>query len=226
MLPQSSYAQNASVMPKLQVQQVPDGFLIYDKAKRSTQAIIIIIFAVAWNAISCPLFFLLQRESRASIFATILPLIFFIIGLLVFVLAIYTILQLYLFRPGSLHVPRLPLRLGETVPVRFQQSTRSLISVQQLEARLACLEWVRYTVGTDTRTATHILWEQPLENQPLFSNSNGVDRQWMIHVSPQLPPSFDSSNNAIKWIIEVKVKARWIKGTSEFTLPVLPEVVQ
>lgn len=131
---------------------------------------------------------------------------------------------------AELLFPRMPLRLGEPMTVRFrQQRLRGRAPVQGVSARIRCDEWVRYRQGTDTRTSSVTLWEAQLPGQPAdpLGTAEVLTGTWHLRLPPELPPSFDASDNKLRWTLTVQVD---IPGRPDirnaFTLPVVPEVVR
>lgn len=131
---------------------------------------------------------------------------------------------------AELLFPRLPLRLGEPMTVRFSQRRfRGRAPVQGISAWIKCDEWVRYRQGTDTRTDTVTLWEAQLPGQiadPLGA-AEFLTGTWQLRLPPEFPPSFDASDNKLRWTFTVHVD---IPGRPDirnaFILPVVPEVVR
>lgn len=131
---------------------------------------------------------------------------------------------------AELLFPRMPLRLGEPMTVRFsQRRLRGRAPVQGITASIKCREWVRYRQGTDTRTATHDLWEAELPQQvsdPLGA-AEVLRASWQLRLPPELPPSFSASDNAIRWTLTIRVDVAGRPDIrNEFVLPVVPEVVR
>ncbi|MDO5498070.1 MAG: hypothetical protein Q4F67_00125 [Propionibacteriaceae bacterium] len=131
---------------------------------------------------------------------------------------------------AELLLPRVPLRLGDPMTIRYtQHRLRSRAEVRAITATVFCQEWVRYRVGTDTRTDTHELWqaELPVGPRDPIGDAALLNASWQMHLPPHLPPSFQASDNKINWFLRVRVD---IPGRpdirNEFRLPIIPEVLR
>lgn len=130
---------------------------------------------------------------------------------------------------AELLLPRLPLRMGEDMTVRYTQPRTGRAPVTIVWATLSCNEWVRYKSGTDTSTQTHDLWQYRLD-QPIADSVGDaavLHGTWRFYLPPELPPSFSAPDNAITWrlTIEATVEGR-PSIRNAFVLPVAPEVVR
>lgn len=130
---------------------------------------------------------------------------------------------------AELLFPTMPVRLAEPMIVRFQQRRTSRAQIQQISATLRCDEWVRYRVGTDTRTDVDLLWQttlQPEVNDPLGA-AELMRGAWKLRLPPDLPPSFDAPSNKIRWTLTVTVDVPGRPDVrNDFVIPVAPEVVR
>lgn len=130
--------------------------------------------------------------------------------------------------PGEIVLPQFPLRLGETCQVRYRRQLRSGRTHQpgQVSATLICYEWVRYRVGTDTKTATQTVWEQPFPASEVYAGTSKIEHDYSLQISTQTPPSFTATNNEIRWELRVLLDLPGVaKDTSTFRLTIAPEVV-
>ncbi len=104
--------------------------------------------------------------------------------------------------PGVLDVPHRTFYLASDVPCRFRRVVkRGPTSVQHASARMVLQEWVRYTVGTDTRTATHEVAQIPLQATPSSDGQQVIVD--LVLAIPAMPPTFEASNNKVQWRLEV-----------------------
>lgn len=124
--------------------------------------------------------------------------------------------------PGELQVATPALLLSTTVPARFQRRVkRGSRDVRTLQARMVLREWVRYTVGTDTRTATQDVVDHPV---PIRWEPDPLGIVGYLDVAiPAYPPAFEASNNKVRWLLIVEVAlADGFTEDSEIPLPVVP----
>ena len=126
-------------------------------------------------------------------------------------------------RPGTLDVPREWFLLGEEVAGRFERVVRRGTSeVRRSRARLQLEEWVRYTVGTDTRYATRVVqsYDVPFRVDPA---PGAVVGEVTLRIAPY-PPTFLASNNKVRWYLVVDLElADGFTEDSRFHLPVAPQ---
>jgi hypothetical protein len=127
--------------------------------------------------------------------------------------------------PGVLDVAAPTLYLSTATPCRFRRRVkRGSRTPRDLQARLVLREWVRYTVGTDTRTAIHDVSTTPVAITPV-ADVHGVAADLVLHL-PAYPPSFDASHNKVQWRLVVDVTFDDdFSEDSVFALPVAPAVV-
>lgn len=222
-----------SVIPTPQVEQRPEGLVMIEQKPASCMFVFFLIFSTFWNIVSWGMvaFFLFTGALTHSAFSigwfALIPAIFCIVGLILIAATIRTGMVARGFGPGELIMNRMPLRLGEQTNIRFRQAVRGNKDITAVEATLTCREWVRYRVGTDTRTESRVIWSQNLGSPPMSPMlSGGVDLGWAIQIPADQPPSFSAPDNALEWQITVTLKvARFPDPTATFLLPVLPEVI-
>lgn len=130
---------------------------------------------------------------------------------------------------AELLLPRLPLRMGEDMTVRYTQPRTGRAPVLHVWATVSCNEWVRYKSGTDTSTQTHDLWQYRLD-QPVADPLEAaavIEGTWRLLLPPELPPSFSAPDNAITWRLTIEATFEGRPSIrNAFVLPVAPEVVR
>lgn len=122
--------------------------------------------------------------------------------------------------PGLLDVAAPLFILSSSTPCRFRRTVKhGSATPTDLRARLVLREWVRYTVGTDTRTATQDVLEVPVPITPV-PDPFGVTGDLTIHL-PAYPPSFEAADNRVQWLLLVDlVLDDGFAEDSVFDLPV------
>lgn len=112
------------------------------------------------------------------------------------------------WQPAQLTVQRYPLMLGDEIPVRFEQRANgSRVPADQVGSTtftLTCTEWVRYTVGTDTKTETHTVvefqWTAPGD---LTAGTFVCDTVLRIPLDSGAP-SFTCNHNRAGWKLSIE----------------------
>lgn len=129
-------------------------------------------------------------------------------------------------KPGEVILLAYPLRMGETCRVRYRRRLRwgSVPKPGQVTAKWLCYEWVLYSLGTESETETHLLWETDLPARSVSPQTVQVEYVAEIEVRAEGPPSFDAKNNQVRWELQVTVDLPGVaKDTSYFRFKVLPE---
>ncbi|MEO1352646.1 MAG: hypothetical protein AAFW84_28260 [Cyanobacteria bacterium J06635_15] len=154
--------------------------------------------------------------------------IFAVVGIAGLVWGIRWLLLIARLKPGELILPQYPLRLGESCRIRYRRQLRSGSTRRRgkVTAQLICYEWVQYRQGTDTKTATHTLWEETFSTWEVDTGIRQVDYETQIQVAAEMPPSFEARSNQIRWEVRVKLDLPGIaKDASHFRFKVIPEEV-
>lgn len=100
-----------------------------------------------------------------------------------------------------------PLRLGEECNLTFRRRIKGNSKTKkagQLIFKIACLERVTYTKGSDTEVEVHVIWEsQPkIYSVPVGVNTYSLKTDFTI--PNNLPSSFEGESNQIRWVISVE----------------------
>ena len=129
--------------------------------------------------------------------------------------------------PPVLTIDRQPLRLGERFKVAYDQQTRKDCEVNKVTLKLTCKEWVRYTVGTNTRTAEHTVSkvEQVVLENTLAQPACPIAGEAEFEIAPEAMHSFDAPNNKVKWTLSVQTDiARWPDYNDDLDIKVAPRL--
>jgi hypothetical protein len=154
-----------------------------------------------WNEISFLGFFYLLR---------ILFFVVFFILLSVSIYWTYTLVKQSdkFDKPGELLISKYPLQLGSVCQIHYRRPLKAGITLPQngrLKANLLCSEVVTYTVGTDDTTVRQIIFEKALADQTLHQGTSLIEFEVTLEIPHNSIPSFQSKNNQILWVIEVKL---------------------
>lgn len=109
------------------------------------------------------------------------------------------------FEPGVLDTDREVFTLGSAAEGRFTRTVKKgSTDVRSIEAYLLLQEWVRWQQGTDTRTATREIHRYPVQlTHRIDPQAVVADLSWRF---PTYPPSFDASNNEVRWRLVVHLE--------------------
>jgi hypothetical protein len=127
--------------------------------------------------------------------------------------------------PTCVEISDLPLRPGHEYSIFLSQGGR--ISLTALKMTLVCEEESTYSQGTDIRTETKVVYENPVFERASISIEPGVPLE--VRASLRTPTdamhSFQSSHNCIRWklVVSVKPSAR-PQFVRNFPLVVYPNV--
>ncbi|MDO5498069.1 MAG: hypothetical protein Q4F67_00120 [Propionibacteriaceae bacterium] len=133
-------------------------------------------------------------------------------------------------RDGELLVPRLPLRLGETVLIRYSQRRSTRANVADITATLVLRERARTATGKGSYlTDTHTVWTAELEtarpDDPI-GDSARLRGTWRMRVPDDQEPSFAGISNHVEWVVIVRAETtRGRDIETEFLVPVVPEIL-
>lgn len=104
--------------------------------------------------------------------------------------------------PGVLEVPHRTFYLASQVPARFKRLVKKgTTDTVSLEAQLVQKEWVRYRVGTDTRTISADVQTFPVDITRTFDGRHVAGDLTLSF--PSYPPSFEASDNKVTWELRV-----------------------
>lgn len=221
---------SADALPRLMIQQRPEGYVLSDAARSGYHTIFLMVFTVIWNLVSCPIVLAFLFSGASHRFPLVLisggvSLLFGGIGIVLIVFLIRRLLIAARFQAAELVFHHWPLRLGESIDVSFRRQSRG-VQMTQVEAGLRCTEVASYKVGTDRSTVRELVWEQPLAAVPLAPGARAAEATWRIQIPSDAPPSFDTMDNSIEWKLDIKLRnAGFPDADSSFILVVLPEVL-
>lgn len=216
-----------SVLPKVQYEQTPDGVRLNNVGTSHTKAILLLVASIAAMIAVVMLFWLILRASGEA-GLLIMPSLFGIGSVVFFVYALRKVLVASAFGSAELYVDTIPLSLGQAVNIRYRRPIRGNYVVTSVSGTLICQEWVRYRVGTDTRTATNQLCSLELPSpERVVSPIGGIDVAWTITIPRNMPPSFEATDNAVKWLLRITAQVEKFPDPNiEILLPIQPEVIR
>ncbi len=213
-------------------QRLPDGRVrLRPGHGKIATGIGLLIFAAFWLGVSGTMFVLFLGEGGLS-FPLVFIGLFVVIGVAVLIGGIVVIVSGVLvgqkIAPADITVSRLPLRLGERFTLEYDQPVKQRCEIDHVTLTLVCKEWVRYTVGTDTRTAEHevLSQEQPLMTGGEIEALGSLRAQAELAVPAEAMHSFDATNNKVSWLVKIRTAIKsWPDYTAEFPLLVEPRLM-
>lgn len=108
--------------------------------------------------------------------------------------------------PTCVEISDLPLRPGHEYAIFLSQGGR--VSLTALKMALVCEEESTYSQGTDIRTETKVVYEEPVFERAAISIEPGIPLE--MHESLRIPPdamhSFQSGHNSLRWKLVVAGK--------------------
>lgn len=103
-----------------------------------------------------------------------------------------------------LYADAVNIQRGQSLRVEYRQSFKQQSVVQSIELKLICEEWVQYTQGTDTHTATHeIVADEQTYTGGTIEAEQTIKKQARLVVPPDAMHDLDYSRNKIRWYIAV-----------------------
>jgi|GEM_PF-2841493 len=113
------------------------------------------------------------------------------------------------FLPPEVFLSTYPLSLGEKCSLTFRRHLKGNRKTKQpgeLTFKIACLERVTYTKGSDTEVEVEVIWESPPEFYSVPTDVDMICFKTVFMVPNHLPPCFEAKNNQIRWVISVEQK--------------------
>ena len=180
------------------------------------------VFALFWNAISSPVFFLIvPGELRKGNHAALIAIIFPIIGLLLLALAIQQSIRWKKFGQSIFKMLSTPGVIGGQVSGAIETAVK-VRPEGGFQVKLRCVHRVTTQTGDSSSTSEHILWE---DEKIIIKDLLDDPRRSGIPVFFQIPADCretDSTNsrNAIVWRLEARAKVPGVDYFAQFEIPV------
>lgn len=194
----------------------------FNSAKsRRSKFIILVIFALFWNAIVWGISYSILSEGsiKSNICPMIFMSIFVLIGLGVIGAAIHSLLAL--FNPTvQIEFSKSPLQLGDSLVLKWNVNGR-FDRISQFTITLEGHEIARYRRGTDTHTDKHLFLKQSIvETAKQIEIAKG---QKPLNIPADTMHSFKSSDNEIKWTLVIHGEiSGWPDVKDEMDLQIFP----
>ncbi|MBF0244529.1 MAG: DUF3592 domain-containing protein [Planctomycetes bacterium] len=187
-----------------------------------TGMIFMVAFAIFWNAVSCPILFLLPGEIGGGNQMALIGLIFPVVGLGLAVVALYKVLSWFKYGESYFEMRRLPGFLGGTL----EGVIRTKVKIHPEEGfrlSLSCVERVTSGSGKNRRSSERILWQElrtvKHERQERDSKRSIIPVHFTLP-GDQPPSSVEASDEKFRWRLEVEAKVPGVDYLANFEVPV------
>jgi len=99
-------------------------------------------------------------------------------------------------------------------------------TINRITATLKCEERATYTVGTDTKMETNVVYQQELFEEGMVVVARGKPWSQRVRVTmPNGPCSFNATKNEVVWVITLDADiASWPDYKESFEFRVVPRV--
>lgn len=166
----------------------------------------VLAFCLVWNGVASVLLVLAFDSfaaGRPDWYLTVFLIPYLAVGVWSIVFFVRQLNVLARVGPTSVEISDHPLFPGMRYGVFLSQAGR--ISVEKLDLLLVCEEEATYHQGTDIRTESRRVYEQPLLTQQGFEILPGVpfETDCEFQVPQQVMHSFRSNSNSVQWKLEV-----------------------
>lgn len=186
-----------------------------------------LVACLLWNAVLAPFVVVALRcflRGEPDWFMTIFLVPFLAIGIGLFVMFLRQVLVTTGVGPTLVEVSELPLYPGRHYEMFLSQTGR--LKMNSLEVLLVCEEEATFRHGTNTRTESQCVYQQPLFRQEGFEVRRGLpfEARCPLEVPAGAMHSFKSDHNQVRWKILVKGDVLgWPNYERSFPLIVYPE---
>ncbi|MCF6225109.1 MAG: DUF3592 domain-containing protein [Xanthomonadales bacterium] len=177
------------------------------------------IFAVFWNLISSPIWFIIPQELASGNTIVLVAVLFPLVGIGMAVWATQLWRQHYRFGNSVLILKRVPIDLGGQLRANLQLPADVPVG-SELNIRLDCIRKTTTRSGNKTSTHESILWQT---DQRIVVTDAGTYR--LVPIRFQLPSDQPETNdptgkNSVFWRMDISSDIPGIDYQASFELPV------
>lgn len=138
---------------------------------------------------------------------------------------IWAAIEVRKWGPLDVHFEQWPLELGSTTQARVIRRAKSAVpnASFDIESEVECSEWVRYTVGTDTRTDERTVYKDSTKSPGQLS-ANTFEALIHVHIPADAgAPTIELNDNRVKWELAIDVsELSTLSNKTKFNLVVGP----
>ena len=188
-----------------------------------TAAVAAVLFAVFWNLVSAPLWFVLPGEiwQRHNYWA-LLGLLFPAIGLVLICAALYCILRWLKYGQSVLQMADVPGRIGGQLAGVVRTSAK-IRPEDGFHLALRCVRRITTGTGKQRNTIERVLWEneQTVMHELLDDQTTVSAIPVVFEIPADREPSDESNpNDQIVWRLTASAKVPGIDYSANFDVPV------
>ena len=181
------------------------------------------IFALLWNAISSPIFFIIPDEIKSGNYAALIALLFPLVGLFLIYKAIASTLEYRHFGRILFEMDPFPGAIGGHVGGRIQVSRlpyQKAIEAKEIWVRLECVYSYVSGSGKNRSRRESIKWAEQGKPQ-IDSQGQCVGLQFRFDVPADLPNADVEQKNAYHfWRLTVKADVSGVDLNRTYNIPV------
>ncbi len=191
------------------------------EANTGSGAVMMWVFAIFWNAISMPAAWMILHDPHREK-ASMLILIFPLVGLLVLWAAIYQTLRWRKFGNPRLVLSTLPGAIGGYLGGVIEVAARVQLEV---DAKLAlkCLRRVTTGSGKSRSTSEKVLWEhvEHIAREKWVTSAGGTRIPVLFYIPPYCVATDDrDSRNEVVWRLVTEAAVPGVDFATQFDVPV------
>lgn len=138
-----------------------------------------------------------------------IALVFMLVGGLVFYGSIQNFLAKLKLGKVEATLSDVEVSPGEEISFGIAFSPDSELTINEIEFRVECEEWVSYQSGTDRRTSTRTVWENEMDPGKYKGKTLRPGETVQVAESMELPEeapcSFAASCNKVRWNVHVQI---------------------
>ncbi len=171
-------------------------------------------FAIVWNIISSPLYFVLPEELERGNYAVLIGLVFPLAGAWLLYLAIKQSLEWRRFGPTPLQMQPFPARIGDEMRGQIEINLPYDPGVQ-FRVVLSCI----YAYSTDDGERERLKWQ----DSSLVASEPGMQGTRVtvkFDLPGDMPESSSGEENYHKWVLDVDAELEGTDYSRQFEIPV------
>lgn len=138
----------------------------------------------------------------------------------------FTYVMSTLFSPPELLITDVVLQRGQSFDIRYKQSFKRKVTLNQQSFTLLMRESATYQQGTNTVTKHHDnVYDERTERDVVLDANMPIDEQLTFTVPSDAMHTFDAQRNKLRWILQVKLDIPDFPDFHrDYILKVIPEV--
>ena len=190
------------------------------RSNRRASVIAMWFFAIFWNAVSSPIFFVFRQEWEKGNKAVLIALLFPLVGIGLLIGAIRLTLQWKRFGQSVLHLETLPGLLGHHFQARLAIPS-TMVTIQEIKLNLSCIRRTTTGSGKNRSTREDLLWEETrvVPHRAIALTNEGLSLPAFFPLPGDQPETLDG-NPAIVWRLKAHADLPGVDYAESFEVPV------